>query len=310
MRTVSIGSSDNKVEISRLAYGCMRIAGTWNPDEITEERRQAAFKSLEAAYDAGYNFFDHADIYCRGGCEKLHGDFLKTRPELKEKTILATKCGIKFRNEPPGTVGRYDFSKEHILWSCDRSLERLGVDRLDFYQLHRPDVLMDPEEVADAFTKLYEKGKVRLFGVSNFLPSTVDLLQKWLPFPIVVNQIEVSLWRLEPFFDGTLDQCIRESIVPLSWGPLGGGRIGKQESHGTTGVEPLSEALADVAKTHETDEANIALAWLLKHPSGIVPIVGTVRPERIKEATKAIEIDLSREDWYRLLVAARGEPMP
>lgn len=310
MRTVQIGSKGNTVEVGRLAYGCMRIAGTWNPDEVTEERKESAFRSLEAAYDAGYTLFDHADIYCRGGCEKLHGDFLKSRPEFKEKTILATKCGIKFRNEPPGTVGRYDFSKEHILWSCDRSLERLGVERIDIYQLHRPDLLMNPEEVAAAFVNLKEAGKVRMFGVSNFFPSTVELLQKWLSFPIVVNQIEVSLWRVDPFFDGTLDQCIRENIVPLSWGPLGGGKIGKEESHGTTGVEPLSEALSDIAKAYESDEATIALAWLMKHPSGIVPIVGSVRPDRIKTSTKSIEIDLSREEWYRLLVAARGEPMP
>lgn len=310
MRTVQIGPKADMLEVSRLAYGCMRIAGTWNPDEITAERKESAFKSLEAAYNAGYTLFDHADIYCRGGCEKLHGEFFKSRPELKERTILATKCGIRFRNEPPGTVGRYDFSKEHILWSCDRSLERLGVDRIDLYQLHRPDLLMNTEEVAEAFAKLKEAGKVRMFGVSNFFPATVELLQKWLPFPIVVNQIEVSLWKLEPFFDGTLDQCIRENIVPLSWGPLGGGRIGKQETHGTTGTEPLSEALADVAKSHDSDEAIVALAWLMKHPSGIVPIVGSVQPERIKASTKAVDIDLIREEWYRLLVAARGEPMP
>jgi predicted oxidoreductase len=294
----------------RLAYGCMRIAGTWNPDEITAERKESAFKSLDAAYEAGYTFFDHADIYCRGGCEQLHGDYLKAHPELRDQTIIATKCGIKFRNEPPETVARYDFSSKHILWSCDQSLARLGIDRIDLYQLHRPDLLMNPEEVAEAFSKLHEQGKVRFFGVSNFLPTTVEMLQKALSFPVVVNQIEVSLWRIAPLFDGTLDQCIREKIVPLSWSPVGGGRVGKENYEEKEGVEPLSGALAEVAKAHGVDSATVAFAWLLKHPSGIVPIVGTVRPDRIKGATKALEVELTREEWYRLLVAARGEPMP
>src|SRR6185369_12546465 len=120
----------------------------------------------------------HADIYCRGGCEQIHGDYLKEHPKLRDQTTIATKCGIRFKDDPAGTVGRYDFSKKHILWSCDQSLSRLGVDRIDLYQLHRPDLLMNAEEVAEAFTELYEQGKVRFFGVSNFLPSTVELLQK------------------------------------------------------------------------------------------------------------------------------------
>ncbi|HRK20272.1 MAG TPA: aldo/keto reductase [Fimbriimonadaceae bacterium] len=310
MRTTTLSSSSGPIEVSRLAYGAMRIAGTWNPDEITPERRAAAYASLQAAYDAGYTLFDHADIYCRGGCEQLHGDFLKEHSELRGQTVIATKCGIRFKGDPEGAVGRYDFSSSHIIWSCERSLERLGVDQIDLYQLHRPDLLMNPEEVAEAFAKLHSAGKVKAFGVSNFLPSTVTLLQKWLSFPISVNQIEVSLWRLDPFLDGTLDQCIRESIVPLSWGPVGGGRVGKEHEQGTTGIEPLSEALADVAKAHGSEPATIAFAWLLKHPSGIVPIVGSTNPARIRAAVDSLSVDLSREDWYRLLVAARGEAMP
>lgn len=310
MRTTHIPSPEGPFEVSRLAYGAMRIAGTSDPDEITPDRRKSAYEALQAAYDAGYTLFDHADIYCRGGCEQLHGDFLKERPELFAQTILATKCGIRFKGDPAGTVGRYDFSAEHILWSCDRSLERLGVERVDLYQLHRPDLLMNPEEVAEAFATLHSAGKVRSFGVSNFFPTTVELLQKWLPFPIAVNQIEVSLWRVDPLFDGTLDQCLQHGIVPLSWGPVGGGRVGKEHEHGTTGIEPLSEALAEVAKTLGSEPATVAFAWLLKHPSGIVPIVGSANPKRIQSAVDALSLDLSREDWYRLLVAARGVAMP
>lgn len=310
MRTIVIGKGADAYHASRLAFGCMRIAGTWNPDEIDNARRESAFAALAAAYEAGFTLFDHADIYCRGGCEALHGEFLSRRPELRAKTLVATKCGIRFRNDPPGTVGRYDFSKEHILWSCEQSLQRLQIERIDLYQLHRPDLLMSPEEVAEAFSQLYKQGKVRVFGVSNFLPSTVELLQNWLPFPIAVNQIEVSLWRLDPLVDGTLDQCIRDGIVPLSWGPLGGGRVGTSSGAGTVGVEPLDEALAEVARGHGVDAATVALGWLMKHPSEIVPIVGTVRPERIRASTAALALELSREEWYRLLVAARGEAMP
>ena len=308
MLTQTLGSTE--LAVSRLAYGCMRIAGTWSPDEITAERKEAAFRTLDAAYEAGYTFFDHADIYCRGGCERLHGEYLNLHPELRASTVLATKCGIRFQNEPQGTVGRYDFSQKHILWSCEQSLQRLGVERIDLYQLHRSDLLMNPDEVAGAFSKLHDQGKVRHFGVSNFLPSTVATLQESLAFPIVVNQIEVSLWRLAPFFDGVLDQCIRESIVPLSWGPVGGGRVSSPAAENDSKVEALSDALAALSRDYEAEPAVIAIAWLLKHPSGIVPIVGSVRPERIQAMTRALEIELTREEWYRLLVAARGEAMP
>lgn len=310
MRTTTLPSPDGPIEVSRLAYGAMRIAGTWNPDEIDSERRAKAFSALEAAYEAGYTLFDHADIYCHGGCETLHGDFLRERPEFRGRTVIATKCGIRFKGDPPGTVGRYDFSEKHILECCDASLTRLQVERIDLYQLHRPDLLMHPEEVAGAFAKLHADGKVRSFGVSNFLPSTVDLLQHWLPFKIAVNQIEVSLWRLDPLFDGTLDQCLRLEMVPLAWSPVGGGRIGKEHEQGTTGVEPLSEAVGEVSVRLGISPATAAIAWLLRHPSGIVPIIGSANPMRIREAAAALDVELSREDWYRLIVAARSEPMP
>ncbi|RYG30317.1 aldo/keto reductase, partial [bacterium] len=177
-------------EVTRLSYGAMRIAGSWDPAKVD---REGAYAALRAAYDSGYTLFDHADIYASGICESLHGDFLRENPSLKEDTIIATKCGIRFPNEAEGTVGRYDFSPEWIVKSCDGSLSRLGVETIDLYQLHRPDLLMDPELVAEAFATLKAQGKVRHFGVSNFLPSTVDLLQEFLPEILLVNQIEVHL---------------------------------------------------------------------------------------------------------------------
>jgi predicted oxidoreductase len=308
MRTQPIGTSD--LFTTRLAYGCMRIAGTWNPDEITPARREAAHKAIITAYEAGYTLFDHADIYCRGGCETLHGEVLADVKSMRDEIVIATKCGIRFKDDPVGEVGRYDFSYDHIIKSCELSLKRLQIETVDIYQLHRPDLLMNPEEVAEAFSVLKSQGKVKYFGVSNFSPSFVQLLQDALDLPLIVNQIEVHLGFLDPFVDGTLDQCIRAEITPLSWSPLGGGWLGGKDAPEDPKKAELVKTMDEVAHRYNTDRAGIALAWLLKHPSKIVPIVGSANPERIKQAVAAESIDISREDWYRLLVAARGKPMP
>ena len=288
----------------------MRYVGTWSPKDVTAEREQVAFDALTAAYDAGYTLFDHADIYCRGACEEVHGKFLSKNPSLRARTVIATKCGIRFPDEPSkGSPHRYDFSAEHIVWSCEQSLRRLQVDAIDVYQLHRPDYLMDPAEIAEAFAKLQAQGKVRFFGVSNFPPSKVSALQSHLPFPLVVNQVEVHLGRLAPFEDGTLDQCLEMPLTPLSWSPLGGGFLGAgaEVPEGRKALAAMMDAMAEERGVTRTE---IALAWLTEHPSGIVPIVGSSNPAHIKHAAKALEVQLGREDWYRLLVAARGEPLP
>lgn len=304
MKTQKIGLSD--LTSPRLAYGCMRIVGTWNPADITPERAYKARHALMAAYEAGYTLFDHADIYCRGACEEHHGRLLRESPDLRRQTTIATKCGVRFANTPSqGDPGRYDFSKDWILRSCEASLERLGVEQIEIYQLHRPDLLMDPDEVADAFGELKKAGKVRWFGVSNFRPESVALLQKSWGEPLVVNQVEINLDRRELFTDGTLDQCISEGITPLAWSPLAGGSLGGEPESATD----VRQALKDIAIGYGVDSAMIAISWLLKHPSGIVPIIGSTDPEKIRSMRRAEEIDLSREDWYRLLVAAQGHPM-
>lgn len=303
------------LSVSRLAYGCMRIAGTWDPKEITPAREAAAFASLRAAYEAGYTLFDHADIYAQTGCESLHGKLLKEEPSLRDKAMIATKCGIRFGGDPhPDSPHRYDFAGEHIVWSCEQSLTRLNTDYVDIYQLHRPDVLMDVDEVAEAFAKLKEQGKVRYFGVSNFSPSFVDLLQSRLPDPLVVNQIEVSLSHLHPFTDGTLDQCQKDTITPLAWSPVGGGWLASDTFDPGSDWDParakLHSTISATAKAHGVSNAEICFAWLLKHPSRMIPIVGSTDPKRIASAVKATEIELCREEWYRLYVAARGEALP
>ena len=193
----------------------------------------------------------------------------------------------------------------------------MGVETIDLYQLHRPDVLMDPPAVAAAFDKLRSQGKVREFGVSNFLPSTLTALQSACPMPLVVNQVEIHLGRLDPFYDGTLDQCLAERITPLAWSALGGGLLTPDDSgnYGTPkrsreSVLALLRLLEEISVRYMVSPALIALAWLLKHPSGIIPIIGSTNPQRIADATRADGIDLSRDDWYHLLIAARGEPLP
>lgn len=314
MNTVKLGSSP--LTSARLAYGCMRLPGTWNPSEIGPDHRARARAAILAALEAGYTLFDHADIYCRGACEQLYGEVRRDTPSLRRAEVLiATKCGIRFDNDPPGTPHRYDFSKQHILWSCDQSLQRLGVERIDLYQLHRPDLLMNPHEVAEAFAILKKAGKVRSFGVSNFLPSFVSALQSALPDPLVVNQVEISLGRLACLYDGTLDQCLERNLTPLAWSPLGGGWLGTggtvPEQHPRREHFLKIQALVDqLAAAYGVSRSVLSLAWLLKHPSGIVPIVGSCQPEHIRDAVRATEIELTREDWYRLLVAARGERLP
>ena len=300
---------------TRLAFGCWRLVGTWNPAEVTPDREAAGRRAVAAAFEAGYTLFDNADIYCAGVCESVLGQALREIRGMRDRVVIATKCGIRFPGDPtPDAPGRYDFSPEHILRSCDASLKRLGVDTIDLYQLHRPDVLMDPPAVAEAFDTLRAAGKVRAFGVSNFSPSQLATLQSACPMPLVVNQVEIHLGRLDAFNDGTLDQCLREKISPMAWSPLGGGTLFKQP-HADPGtpkrrVPGLPEAIESIAREVGVSPAVLALAWLLKHPAGIIPIVGSMDPARIVELTRADDVELTREQWYRLLIAARGEPMP
>ena len=307
------------LETSSLAYGCWRLAGTWDQSKVTPDDLQRGIKAVLTAYDAGYTLFDHADIYCSGVAETIFGQVLSENPGLREKMVIATKCGIRFRGAPnPDSPQRYDFSAEHIIQSCEKSLVRLNTDVIDLYQLHRPDYLMNPEEIAEAFTKLHQKGKVRFFGVSNFTASQVDLLRSTSSNIRLtsVHQVEISLLNRYAMETGLLDQCQIQRMTPLAWSPLAGGVLG--DSYTPTAadlkkfptLEDTHRTLDEIAHEHQTTRSVVALAWLLKHPSGIIPIVGSVRPERIRQFTQADEVNLSREEWYKLLLAARGEPLP
>lgn len=313
MKTQPLGKSS--LLSSRIAYGCWRVAGADHPRDVTAEKLALGRRAIAAAFDAGYTLFDNADIYCRGVCETILGQAMRDNPALRRQIAIATKCGIFFAGDPtPQSPQRYDFSAAHILFSVEQSLRRLGIETIDLFQLHRPDLLMDAQEVAGAFDQLRKQGKVREFGVSNFSPSQLDTLARYCPMPLVVNQVEIHLGRLHCFTDGTLDQCQRENISPMAWSPLGGGWLAAGQV-GANDPDPAGrmrviDLLTEMAHDHLSTRSNIALAWLLKHPSRIIPIVGSTNEENIRSATGAEDIELSREEWYRLLVAARGEPMP
>lgn len=314
MKTIPVGRSS--LQSSRLAYGCWRLAGTWEAAQVTPEREAHGRAAVHAAYDAGFTLFDLADIYADGAAETIFGQALKEAPGMRDRIVIASKCGIRKAGQPePHAPYRYDFSKAHILRSCEESLRRLGVNTIDLYMLHRPDFLGNPAEVAAAFSQLKQEGKVREFGVSNFRPSQVTAFQAACPMPLIVNQVELSLGQLAPLSDGTLDQCLAAGITPLAWSPLAGGRLASgatvsMQDPDHARKQKLFDAIDHLARERGATRGQVALAWLLRHPAQIIPIIGTIHPERILEAVKAADLELTRDEWYRLYVAASGQKLP
>ncbi|MGJ8693437.1 MAG: aldo/keto reductase [Thalassotalea sp.] len=304
MQKIEIKQTD--LQTSRLVYGCMRIAG----DGSTAGRANGK-QAISAAIDAGYNHFDHADIYAGGVSEELFGEVIKSSPSLRDNLIVTSKAGIRFADTPnQGDVGRYDFSKDYLLKSVDGSLKRLNTDYLDLFLLHRPDYLFDPHEVAEVFSQLKASGKVKHFGVSNFSPSQLSLLQSVVDVPLVVNQVEINLHNISSLENGTLDQCMEKSITPMAWCPIAG--IAYSAWGNTFSPEQEQRLLAEANRQAEKYQCQpwiISFAWLLMHPGKICPIVGSTNVERILQAKQAFAIEYSREDWYRLLEARNGHPV-
>ena len=309
---------------TRIAYGCMGIGGGWDATPLSDQTRKAALASVRAALDAGVNFFDHADIYARGKNEEAFSGVWKEMPGLRDKVIVQTKCGIRFENDPvPGVPARYDYSKQHILSTVEGSLRRLKTDYVDILLLHRPDALVEPEEVAAAFEQLYVSGKVRYFGVSNHSAWQIELLKRYLPHPLVVNQLELSVVHnqlvnagvvvnqdlpvMPTHGEGTLEYCRLNNITIQAWSPVAHGRIAKAlAGQGEERLRAAGELATTMAKKKGVSMDAILIAWLLRHPAGIQPIVGTTQPERIKEACKADDVELTREEWYSLFAAGSG----
>jgi predicted oxidoreductase len=275
------------------------IAGAWRWHTVSS---QTIDLLIHTALDQGITTFDHADIYGDHSNEELFGNSLRHNSSLREKMELVTKCGIKFSSakRPKTWVKHYDTSKEHIIWSAENSLKMLGTDRLDLLLIHRPDPLLDPDIVAEAFSRLRQQGKVRHFGVSNFTSTQFELLQSRMPFPLVTNQIELSLTAHMPMFDGTLDTLMKHNTSPMAWSPLGGGKLMEQT---------FGNVFAKAANYNATDN-QMALAWLLKHPSGVFPVIGTTKPERVVESAGATNINIDLQDWFEMLKVVQGKEMP
>lgn len=288
------------LSVHPIAYGCWRFAGT--------PLRDARAK-LDAALAAGMTLFDHADIYGgAGAAEALFGEALAEAPGLRAGMVIATKCGIV-----PGVP--YDSSPAHVRRACEASLRRLRVEVIDLYQIHRPDWLADVRALADVLTALREAGKIRAVGVSNFTAAQFDTLQRFLPFPIATHQPELSPWCLDPFRDGVLDQCQREQVAPLAWSPLAGGALGltaeeaRRQPHGER-LAALIALLDRLAEREGVSRLAVILVFLLVHPAGVVPIVGTQRVDRIAECNRAFAVRLSRQDWYEIVQVSQGGPLP
>ena len=314
MQTITLGKS--ALVSSRLAYGCWRVTGIVTHPPIDEVHEQRGQDAIRAAYDSGYTLFDLADIYSNGLVEEVFGSTLKESPSMRDNILIATKCGIRKKDEPQkGLPHRYDLSEEHILNSCESSLKRIGIDYIDLYQLHRPDYLMEPDKIASAFEKLKQAGKAREFGVSNFTVDQLKNLQAACPMKLHCNQVEISLIHPNSLEDGSLNHYNSHAVTPLAWSPLAQGKLGSEypvrlHNPNHSQEQSIRDALNQIAREKQCSRTNVALAWLLRHPAGIVPIIGSTNPEHIRDATKAADLELSREDWYRLMEAAAGVPLP
>lgn len=287
------------LSFSRIIHGLWRLSD-WKMSN------EEVVKLIEECLEAGITTFDHADIYGNYTCEKKFGDALALKPELRKQMEIVTKCGIKLvsDNRPEHSIKSYDTSKEHILASVSKSLENFQTDYIDVLLIHRPDPYMDPAQVAEAFTQLKNEGKVRYFGVSNFKRSQFKMLQSYLDFPLITNQIELSAYNLENFEDGTLDLCQEERIAPMAWSPLAGGSIFSADDERAKSLRDTLERIAGEIGAKGIDE--VLYAWLISHPANIMPIVGSGKMNRIESAIRALDLTLTRDQWFDILQVAMG----
>ncbi|MED4163248.1 aldo/keto reductase [Halalkalibacterium halodurans] len=305
MRTIKLGSSS--LEVPVVAVGCMRINAI---------SKKEAERFVQTALEQGANFFDHADIYGGGECEEIFADAIQMNEAVREKIILQSKCGIR--------EGRFDFSKDYILQSVDGILQRLKTDYLDVLLLHRPDALVEPEEVAEAFDLLESSGKVRHFGVSNQNPMQIELLKKFVRQPIVANQLQLSITNATMISSGinvnmenesainrdgsVLDYCRLHDVTIQPWSPFQYGFF-EGVFLGNDSFPELNKKIDELAEKYEVSNTTIAIAWLLRHPANMQPVIGTMNLKRLKDCCKASEIRLTREEWYEIYRAA-GNILP
>jgi predicted oxidoreductase len=287
------------LKVTPLAWGMWRFKGS----DLT-----AARANVEAALDAGITFFDTADVYgpdngeAFGAAEALLGRVLAEAPHLRERFVLATKGGIK-----PGIP--YDSSDRYLTAALDASLRRMGVERVEMYQIHRPDTLTHPADLARTLDRMRQSGKVAEIGVSNFTSAQIEALQAYLPFPIACTQIELSPLAIGPIENGDLDQAMASGLGVMAWSPLGQGRLGAGAPADAKTAAVLA-ALDTLAAEHGVSRSVAVYAWLMAHPARPIPIIGSQQPARIAEAAQALKLNIDRKAWYAVLTAARGAPLP
>jgi predicted oxidoreductase len=310
MAVMSLGpSADARIPLGMSGLSVAPLGwGMWRLGEPGEASPRAR---VEAALEAGCTLFDTADVYgySRGSgfgtAESLLGAVLREAPRLRDRMVLASKAGIT----PPVP---YDSSAAHLIAACEASLGRLGVDYLDLYQIHRPDLLAHPSEVAEALERLRRAGKIRAAGVSNYTAAQFEALAFHLPFAIASVQNEISALAIDALTDGTLDAAMRRGTGVLAWSPLAQGRLATPP--GALSDSPRTDrviaALESIARRDGTSRTAVAYAWIMAHPARPIPLIGSQSPARIREARTAYAVHLTREDWYRILVASRGERMP
>ncbi|ENI4488637.1 aldo/keto reductase family oxidoreductase [Vibrio fluvialis] len=290
-------------EFSELVQGYWRL-GEWG---MTAQER---LTFLKQHLELGITTVDHADIYGNYECEQLFGEALALEPSLREQLQIVTKCDIKLCSAkfPERKINHYDTSAAHIYQSVNNSLERLHVNEIDVLLIHRPDVLMDADEVAEAFTELHKVGKVKHFGVSNFSPAQFELLQSRLGKPLVTNQVEINPLNFDVAHDGTLDQMQMLRTRPMAWSCLGGGAIFNGDSEQAQRVRAVLEELREELGAESIDQ--VIYAWVRALPSKPLPIIGSGKIERVQAAVDALDLTLCREQWYRVWVASKGHGVP
>jgi predicted oxidoreductase len=288
------------VRLSRVVAGVWRMA-EWGLNV------QQRVRWIEQALELGITTFDHADIYGGYTVEGLFGQALAASPGLRQRLQLVSKCGIKLMSpqRPAHALKSYDTSSAHVQASVENSLRELRTDHLDVLLTHRPDALMHPDELARCFERLRAQGKVRAFGVSNHAPSTLAMLHR--RFALSTHQVEFSPLQMQALADGTLEQCLDLGLPPMAWSPLGGGRLFTGPDEQAQRVRAVLQALA---LEHGVSPASLALAWVMRHPAGVLPLTGSGRPEALREAAAALSVQLPAEHWWRVWQASMGQEVP
>jgi predicted oxidoreductase len=290
----------NRPGLSRIVAGVWRM-GQW---PLSAEQRLGW---IQQCLDLGISTFDHADIYGDHQVESLFGESLALSPGLRDRIQIVTKCGIRLvsARRPENRLKSYDTSPTHVSASVENSLRALRTDHIDVLLIHRPDLLMEPQALAQCFERLRQSGKVLHFGVSNHSPSQLALLQAHIP--LVAHQIEMSPLHLAPLHDGTLDQCLQWGLTPMIWSPLAAGRLFSSEE---PAAQRVRQVLEELGRAHGVSPTTIAYAWLLRHPSLPVPITGSQRLQVLRDAVAACAIDLDAQSWYAIWSAGAGHEVP